>query len=173
MFDISASKSSKHKYKIVLDNIFVFILSLIKNIFFNGQYLVFIQCGVSLIYHYSNFPTLSSAAIWWLIYQPLTNSSAQDKTWTKFSALEVAVCMPKHLLWHGTWVPNLELKTRLTQLLGSLPLDKCSLLHSIWGSVTHQMTVPFPSISCCVLYHHNLFYQILMYQLLTGICAAI
>jgi hypothetical protein len=29
-----------------------------------------------------------------------------------------------------------------------------------WGSVTHQMAVPVPSISCCVLNHHNLFYQI-------------
>ena len=28
------------------------------------------------------------------------------------------------------------------------------------GSVTHQMAVPVPSISCCVLNHHNLFYQI-------------
>ncbi len=29
-----------------------------------------------------------------------------------------------------------------------------------WGSVTHQMAIPIPSISCCVLKHHNLFYQI-------------
>jgi hypothetical protein len=29
-----------------------------------------------------------------------------------------------------------------------------------WGSVTHQMAVPVPSISCCVLNFHNLFYQI-------------
>ncbi len=29
-----------------------------------------------------------------------------------------------------------------------------------WGSVTHQMAAPVPSISCCVLNHHNLFYQI-------------
>jgi len=29
-----------------------------------------------------------------------------------------------------------------------------------WGSVTHQMAVPVPSISCGVLNHHNLFYQI-------------
>ncbi len=29
-----------------------------------------------------------------------------------------------------------------------------------WGSVIHQMAVPVPSISCCVLNHHNLFYQI-------------
>ncbi len=28
-----------------------------------------------------------------------------------------------------------------------------------WGSVTHQMAVPGPSISCCVLSHHNVFYQ--------------
>ncbi len=31
---------------------------------------------------------------------------------------------------------------------------------SQWGSVTHQMAVPVPSIGCCVLNHHNLFYQI-------------
>jgi hypothetical protein len=29
-----------------------------------------------------------------------------------------------------------------------------------WGSVTYQMAVPVPSISCCVLNHHNLFYHI-------------
>ncbi len=29
-----------------------------------------------------------------------------------------------------------------------------------WGSVTHQMAVPVPCISCCFLNHHNLFYQI-------------
>ncbi len=29
-----------------------------------------------------------------------------------------------------------------------------------WGSVIPQMAVPVPSISCCVLIHHNLFYQI-------------
>ncbi len=29
-----------------------------------------------------------------------------------------------------------------------------------WGSVIHQMAVPVPSISCCILNHHNLFYQI-------------
>ncbi len=29
-----------------------------------------------------------------------------------------------------------------------------------WGSVTHQTAVPVPSISYCVLNHHNLFYQI-------------
>ncbi len=29
-----------------------------------------------------------------------------------------------------------------------------------WGSVTHQMAVPVPSIRCCVLNNHNLFYQI-------------
>jgi hypothetical protein len=28
------------------------------------------------------------------------------------------------------------------------------------GSVTHQMAVPVPSISCCVLKHPNIFYQI-------------
>ncbi len=34
-------------------------------------------------------------------------------------------------------------------------LDNCQ-----WGSVTHQMAVPVPSISCCVLNHPNLSYQI-------------
>ncbi len=35
-----------------------------------------------------------------------------------------------------------------------------SLIMSLAGSVPHQMAVPVPSISCCVLKHHNLFYQI-------------
>jgi hypothetical protein len=29
-----------------------------------------------------------------------------------------------------------------------------------WGSITHQMAVPVPSISCCVLNQHNIFYQV-------------
>ncbi len=29
-----------------------------------------------------------------------------------------------------------------------------------WGSVTHQVAASVPSISCCVLNHHDLFYQI-------------
>ncbi len=33
-------------------------------------------------------------------------------------------------------------------------------MYEKWGSVTNQMAVPVPSISCCVLNHHNLFYQI-------------
>jgi hypothetical protein len=37
--------------------------------------------------------------------------------------------------------------------------DECSTSVQ-WGSVSHQMAVPVPSISYCVLNHHNLFYQI-------------
>ncbi len=41
-----------------------------------------------------------------------------------------------------------------------LPTHTCwQWLHQ-WGSFTHQMAVPVPSMSCCVLNHHNLFYQI-------------
>ncbi len=29
-----------------------------------------------------------------------------------------------------------------------------------WGSVTHQIAVPVPSLRCCVLNHYNLFNQI-------------
>ncbi len=43
----------------------------------------------------------------------------------------------------------------------SIPFLMFKLCHlSEWGSVTHQMAVPVPSISCCVLNHHDLFYQI-------------
>ncbi len=35
-----------------------------------------------------------------------------------------------------------------------------NLLFGQWGSVTHQMAVPVPTIRCCALNHHNLFYQI-------------
>ncbi len=38
---------------------------------------------------------------------------------------------------------------------------KLTLVHArTWGSVNHQMAEPVPSISCCVLNYHNLFYQI-------------
>jgi hypothetical protein len=40
-------------------------------------------------------------------------------------------------------------------------------------ALTHQMAVPVPGISCCVLNHHNLFYQIQNALALTGILAAI
>ncbi len=36
----------------------------------------------------------------------------------------------------------------------------CFAWYFKWGYVTHQMAVPVPSISSCVLNHHNLFYQI-------------
>ncbi len=42
----------------------------------------------------------------------------------------------------------------------NLPIQIKVLLFVIRGSVTYQMPVPVPSISCCVLDHHNLFYQI-------------
>ncbi len=54
--------------------------------------------------------------------------------------------------------------------LASLSKDPCQLFYNFigrsdqasaqWGSVTHQMAVPVPSISCCVLNNNNLFYQI-------------
>jgi len=42
--------------------------------------------------------------------------------------------------------------------LGQLSWD--ILTFGQWGSVTQQMALPVPSISCCVLNHHNLFNQI-------------
>jgi hypothetical protein len=42
--------------------------------------------------------------------------------------------------------------TMLTQILQNIAINE--------ALVTHQMAVPDPSISCCVLNHHNLFYQI-------------
>ncbi len=42
-----------------------------------------------------------------------------------------------------------------------------------WGSVTHQMAVPVPSIHCCVLNHHDCFTKYRMHYLLTRIHAAI
>ncbi len=42
-----------------------------------------------------------------------------------------------------------------------LPIRQNGVLMSLlWGSVNHQMAVPVPSISYCVLNHHNLFYRI-------------
>ncbi len=55
--------------------------------------------------------------------QPGTNFSRQDKPWAEFSTLEVAACHAMHLLHSKAIRPNLELKTRSKQLLGSLPLD--------------------------------------------------
>ncbi len=52
------------------------------------------------------------------LYCTWTNLSYQDKTWVEFSTLEDAVCMLLPTKW-----PNLELKTKFNQLLGSLPLD--------------------------------------------------
>jgi hypothetical protein len=53
---------------------------------------------------------------------PWTNFSQQDKTWAKFSTLEVAICMRPHFSVLSVKLPNLQLKTRPKQLLGSLPL---------------------------------------------------
>jgi hypothetical protein len=59
--------------------------------------------------------------IWTL--KPWTNFSWQDKPWAEFSTLEVAACHVMHLLHCLAIRPNLELKTRPKQLLGSLPFD--------------------------------------------------
>ncbi len=45
-----------------------------------------------------------------------------------------------------------ESKIKMIQLQISNPIQL--------DSVTHQMAVPVPSISCCILNHHNLFYEI-------------
>ncbi len=52
-----------------------------------------------------------------------TNFSWQDEPWAEFSTLEVAACHAMHFLHSKAIQPNLELKTRPKQLLGSLPLD--------------------------------------------------
>jgi hypothetical protein len=45
-------------------------------------------------------------------------------------------------------------------------IHQCKVIRNLkflilqWGSVTHQVAVPVPSISCRILNHHNLFYQI-------------
>jgi hypothetical protein len=51
--------------------------------------------------------------------QSWTNFSLQDKPWAEFSTLEVAACHAMHLLHSIAIQPNLELKTRPKQLLGS------------------------------------------------------
>jgi len=52
-----------------------------------------------------------------------TNLSWQDEPWAEFSILKVAACHAMHFLRSIVIRPNLELKTRPKQLLGSLPLD--------------------------------------------------
>jgi hypothetical protein len=46
-----------------------------------------------------------------------------DEPWAEFSTLEVAACHAMHLLHSIAIQPNLELKTRPKQLLGSNLLD--------------------------------------------------
>ncbi len=53
------------------------------------------------------------------------------------------------------------LKNRVMEIMtfSSLWKNKWSVNKLLqWGSVIHQMAVPVPSISRCVLNHHNLFY---------------
>ncbi len=51
--------------------------------------------------------------------EPWTNFSLQDEPWAEFSTLEVVACVIRPGVAKQ---PNLELKTRPKQLLGSLPL---------------------------------------------------
>jgi hypothetical protein len=60
---------------------------------------------------------------WDQYHKPWTNFSWQDEPWAEFSTLEVAACHAMHFLHSIAKWPNLELKTRPKQLLGSLPLD--------------------------------------------------
>ncbi len=54
---------------------------------------------------------------------PWTNFSLQDEPWAEFSTFRSGCCMhTMHLLPCVAIQPNLELKTRPKQLLGSLPL---------------------------------------------------
>jgi hypothetical protein len=52
-----------------------------------------------------------------------TKFSWQDKPWAEFSTLGVVGRHTTHLLQSIAIQPNLELKTRPKELLGSLPLD--------------------------------------------------
>jgi hypothetical protein len=51
-----------------------------------------------------------------------TNLSYQDKTWAEISSLDSAVFVWATNCTHFVKQPNLKLKTRQKQLLGSLPL---------------------------------------------------
>ncbi len=63
-------------------------------------------------------PAVNVVLIWsW------TDFSWQDEPLSEFSTLEVAAFHAMHFLHSIVIQPNLELKTRPKQLLGSLPLD--------------------------------------------------
>jgi hypothetical protein len=50
---------------------------------------------------------------------------------------------------------------RILALIANVRLEwKWPAITNRWGSVSHQMAVPVPSVSYWVLNHHNLFYQI-------------
>ncbi len=98
-------------------------------------------CCQTILSKYSNMSIISPHG---------KNFSWEGQTWDEFSTLEVAVCVPyTNVAIELNWL-TLRWKTWPKQLLGYLR----------WGSVTHQMAVPVPSKSCCVLNHHNLFYKI-------------
>jgi len=53
-------------------------------------------------------------------HQSWTNFSQQDGTWAEFSSLDSAVFAQAMICTHFVKRPNLKLKTRPKQLLGSL-----------------------------------------------------
>ncbi len=59
----------------------------------------------------------------WPYIEAWTNFSWQNEPWAEFSTLGVVACHAMHLLHSIAIRPNLDLKTRPKQLLGSLPLD--------------------------------------------------
>ncbi len=70
-------------------------------------------------------------------------------------------CMPSHS-YTDRWIFNALFDTcHFTMFALLTPFLKVNFIVILQcGSVTHQMAVPVPSISCCVLNHHNLFYHI-------------
>ncbi len=53
---------------------------------------------------------------------------------------------------------KLNVGVKILPFLATFPKIGLNIIK--WGSVPHQMAVPDPSISCCVLNHNNIFYQI-------------
>ncbi len=65
----------------------------------------------------------------------MDNAQQQDETLAEFSTLEMAMCMQCYTIK----LPNLKLKTRPKQLLGSLPLD---ITLPIYQSTVGQIAGP-------------------------------
>jgi hypothetical protein len=91
----------------------------------------------SIVIEHRNFAVqnheTSHCILWFFLPTHGQTLADRDKPRAEFSTLEVAACHAMHLLHSIAIWPNLELKTRPKQLLGSLPLD---------------ITLPDPLIVC-------------------------